>query len=216
LRSFNTENSGRGLVRIAVGISGASGAAIAVEVLRLLREVPVETHLVVSKWGAVTLQHECGVTPRSLHPLVDGVHSNSDLSSPLSSGSFKCDALLIVPCSVRTLGLIAAGTGDTLISRAADVALKERRRLVLGLREAPLSSIHLRNAKEVCDAGGIIYPLVPTFYARPASLEQLIRDIAARLLDLCGVETPALPRWSESVDLHPGDATTRPGEDTGI
>jgi len=202
-------------VRIAVGISGASGAAVAVEVLRLLREVSVETHLVVSKWGAVTLQHECGVTPRALYPLVEGVHSNGDLSSPLSSGSFRCDAALIVPCSVRTLGLVAAGTGDTLISRAADVALKERRRLVLGLREAPLSSIHLRNAKAVSDAGGIIYPLVPAFYARPISLEQLIRDIAARLLDLCGVETAAVPRWSESVDLHPGGDTTRPIEDSG-
>jgi len=201
-------------VRIAVGISGASGAAVAVEVLRLLREVSVETHLVVSKWGAVTLQHECGVTPRALHPLVESVHSNGDLSSPLSSGSFRCDASLIVPCSVRTLGLVAAGTGDTLISRAADVALKERRRLVLGLREAPLSSIHLRNAKEVSDAGGIIYPLVPTFYARPTSLEQLIRDIAGRLLDLCGVETTAVPRWSESVDLHPGGDTTRASEDS--
>jgi phenylacrylic acid decarboxylase len=138
---------------------------------------------------------------RSLHPLVHAVHSDHDLAAPISSGSFRCEATLIVPCSARTLGAIASGSGDTLISRAADVAIKERRRLVLALREAPLSSIHLRNALQVSDAGGIVYPLVPTFYANPVDVHQLTEQMAARLVDLCGFETDALPKWSESIGL---------------
>lgn len=189
--------------RIVVGISGASGTAVAVEALRMLQRAEVETHLVVSKWGAVTLQHECDMTVRDLAPLVTAVHSNADLAAPISSGSFRCDAMLVAPCSARSLGTIATGTGDSLISRAADVMLKERRRLVLGLREAPLSSIHLRNATTISDAGGVIYPLVPTFYARPESLEDVVRDMAARLVELCGVDTPEAPRWTETVDIDP-------------
>lgn len=189
--------------RIIVGISGASGAAVAVEAIRQLQRAEVETHLVISKWGAVTLQHECDMTPRDVAPLVTAVHSNADLAAPISSGSFRCDAMLVAPCSARTLGTIATGTGESLISRAADVMLKERRRLVLGLREAPLSSIHLRNALTVSDAGGMIYPLVPTFYARPESLDDVITAMAARLVELCGIDTPELPRWGETVDLDP-------------
>lgn len=191
------------MTRVIVGISGASGAAVAVETLRLLAAADVETHLVVSKWGAVTLQHECGMTARDLAGQVAQVHSNADMAAPISSGSFRVDGMIVAPCSARTLGSIATGTGDTLISRAADVVLKERRRLVVGLREAPLSTIHLRNAIAVSEAGGVIYPLVPTFYANPDSLDEMITGIAARLVDLAGVETAELPRWTESVDLRP-------------
>jgi 4-hydroxy-3-polyprenylbenzoate decarboxylase len=186
---------------IVVGISGASGSAVAVEALRLLKQSGAETHLVVSKWGGITLEHECGMKLRELYPLVEAVHSNLDLAAPIASGSFRCDATLIAPCSTRTLGSLATGSGDTLISRAADVAIKERRRLVLGLREAPLSSIHLRNALRVSDAGAVVYPLVPTFYAQPVSVQAVVRDMAARLIELCGIETDALPRWGETVDL---------------
>lgn len=188
-------------MRIVVGISGASGAAVAVEALRLLAATDVETHLVVSKWGGVTLEHECGMKPRELHPLVHAVHAAGDLAAPISSGSFRVDATLIVPCSARTLGAIATGAGDTLLCRAADVALKERRRLVLGLRESPLSSIHLRNAATVSDAGAIVAPLTPAFYARPSTMESAITAMAARLLDHCGIEVDALPRWGQDVDL---------------
>lgn len=190
--------------RIVVGISGASGALVAVEVLKLLNRTEAETHLVVSKWGAVTLEHECGLKARDLYPLVSAVHSDRDLAAPISSGSFRCDATVVVPCSARTLGAIASGSGDTLISRAADVAIKERRRLVLGLREAPLSSIHLRNALTLSDAGAVIYPLVPTFYAKPENISRLVSDVAARLVELCGIATDALPRWGETVDLTAG------------
>lgn len=159
----------------------------------------------VSKWGAVNLEHECGLKVRELHGLVSAVYGDGDMTAPISSGSFRCDAMLIAPCSARTLGAIASGSGDTLISRAADVALKERRRLVLALREAPLSSIHLQNALRVSDAGGIVYPLVPTFYAKPLGIEELVDQIAARLVDLCGIETSSLPIWGESVDLGQDD-----------
>lgn len=189
-------------MRVVVCISGASGSAVAVEALRLLKEQPgIETHLVISKWGGITLQHECGLKPRDLYPLVEAVHSNQDLAAPISSGSFRCAATLVAPCSARTLGAVATGSGETLISRAADVAIKERRRLVLGLREAPLSSIHLRNALQLSDAGAVIYPLVPTFYARPASVTDITRDVAARLLALCDIETDALPQWGENTGL---------------
>jgi len=188
--------------RIVVGISGASGAAVALDVLRQLQEAGTETHLVVSKWGGVTLEHECGVRARDLHALASAVYSNGDLAAPISSGSFRVDATLIVPCSARTLGAMASGAGDTLISRAGDVALKERRRLVLALRESPLSPIHLRNALTLVEAGGVIAPLMPAFYARPSTLETVVSDMAARLVELCGVEAPALPRWGETLDLH--------------
>lgn len=195
--------------RVVVGITGASGAAVALQVLQLLAQTTAEVHLVVSKWGSVNLEHECGVKVRALHALAHTVHSDHDLAAPISSGSFRCEATLIVPCSARTLGAIASGSGDTLISRAADVAIKERRRLVLALREAPLSSIHLRNALQVSDAGGIVYPLVPTFYANPVDVHQLTEQMAARLVDLCGFETAALPRWSESIGLEQQARTGR-------
>jgi 4-hydroxy-3-polyprenylbenzoate decarboxylase len=187
---------------VVVGVSGASGSAVAVETLRLLQQAGVETHLVVSKWGGITLEHECGLKPRELAGYAAAVHSNGDMAAPISSGSFRVDATIVVPCSARTLGTIATGSGDTLISRAADVALKERRKLVLGLREAPLSTIHLRNALTVAEAGAFVYPLVPTFYARPGTTHELVVGMAARLVELAGVDTPELPRWGETVDLH--------------
>lgn len=188
-------------MRMVIGISGASGAAVSVKVLQLLAQTDVEVHAIVSSWGKVNLKHECDLEPGDLRSIVHRLHNNRDLASPLASGSFGVDATLVVPCSARTLGTIATGTGDSLISRAADVALKERRRLVLGLRESPLSSIHLRNALAVSDAGGMIVPLSPAFYTQPSGMDKLFTTIAARLLDHCGIEVPELPRWGVSVDL---------------
>lgn len=196
-------------MRVVVGITGASGAAVAVEVLRLLQPLDHEVHAVISSWGRVNLQHECELTPRDLKPLVSHLHSNKDLASPLASGSFRVDATLIVPCSARTLGTVAAGTGDGLISRAADVALKERRRLVLGLRESPLSSIHLRNALTISEAGGMIVPLSPAFYTQPSGISEMFTTMAARLLDHCEIDVPELPRWGETVDLDTPRPTAR-------
>lgn len=189
-------------MRVLLGITGASGAGVAVAALKYLATTGVEVHLVVSRWGEVTLRHECNLRIRELADQVAATYSNADLAAPVASGSFRVDAMLISPCSVRTLGAIASGAGDTLIARAADVALKQRRTLVLGLREAPLSLIHLRNAEVVTQAGGIVYPLVPAFYAQPATVAELMNDIAGRLVELCGVEVD-LPRWGESLSLKP-------------
>lgn len=186
---------------VVVGISGASGAAVAVAALELLHEAGREVHLVVSKWGAITLEHECGIRPRDLHRWVSTVHNNADLTAPIASGTFPVEAMLVVPCSARTLATIAHGTGDTLLARTADVTLKERRRLVLGLREAPLSTIHLQSALTATQAGATVYPLVPSFYTKPTGLDALTRQIAARLVDACGIVTPALSRWGEDIDL---------------
>lgn len=190
--------------RILVGVTGASGAAVTLSVLDQLRRAGAEIHLVVSRWGEVTLRHECGLRTRDLADRVERIHANSDMAAPVASGSFPVDATLIVPCSARTLGAIATGTADTLIARAADVALKERRRLVLALREAPLSTIHLRNAAEASAAGAIIHPLTPAFYTLPQTLDEVVEHLAGRLVDLCGVPTD-MPRWGQSVSLRRDD-----------
>lgn len=189
-------------MRLLLGMTGASGAAVTVRALELLQSTDVEVHLIMSSWGKVNLKHECNLEPRALEELAHRVHNNRDLAAEPSSGSYRFDATLILPCSARTLGSVATGTGDTLISRAADVALKERRRLVLGLRESPLSSIHLRNALTVSDAGGMIVPLSPAFYTRPGRLEDMWTSMAARLLDHAGIEVPELERWGETLSLH--------------
>ncbi len=189
------------MARLVIGITGASGSSIAVKALQLAQEQQVETHLVVSSWGLVNLKHETGMTENDLKPLATHTHSNRDLASEIASGSYRVDATIIVPCSARTLGTIANGIGDTLISRSADVALKERRPLVLALRESPLSPIHLRNALHAAEAGAFVAPLSPAFYTRPESMDELFTIMAARLLDHAGIDSPALPRWGEDLSL---------------
>lgn len=189
-------------MRLLLGMTGASGATVTVRALQLLQNVDIKVHLIMSAWGKVNLKHECNLETRDLEKLAHRVHNNKDLAAEPSSGSFKFDATIILPCSARTLGTVATGTGDTLISRAADVALKERRRLVLGLRESPLSNIHLRNALTVSQAGGIIVPLSPAFYTRPNDIEAVWTSMAARLLDHAEVEVPELERWGETLSLH--------------
>jgi 4-hydroxy-3-polyprenylbenzoate decarboxylase len=182
--------------RIVVGISGASGALLAVRLLQALHALPdVETHLVISQAGSLTLQHEMQLTPADLLPLVHRQHPVGDLGAPLASGSFRCQAMVVVPCAMRTLAALAHGLGDTLLTRAADVMLKERRRLILVAREAPLNLAHLRNMTTLTEMGAIIYPPVPAFYQHPRTMEDMARHTVARLLDLLDLPQTLSPQW---------------------
>ena len=180
--------------RLIVAVTGATGAIYAIRALEALRDAGVETHLVVSKWGAATLSHETGFSVERLGELASVVHALGDLTASIASGSFETDGMLIAPCSMRTLGAIANGVGDNLIHRAADVIIKERRRLVLAAVEAPLSAIHLENMLKLSRLGVSIVPPVPAFYTKPAALEDVVRYSVARMLDQLGVSTD-VPRW---------------------
>jgi 4-hydroxy-3-polyprenylbenzoate decarboxylase len=194
--------------RLIVGISGASGIAYGVRVLELLRETDVETHLVLSKAGALTRGYELPQGARDLAALADVVYPVGDVGSAIASGSFRTMGMVIAPCSVKTLAEIATGVTSNLLSRAADVVLKERRRLVLCVRESPLNLIHLRNMATVTEAGGIIAPPVPAFYAKPQTLADVVTHTACRLLDLFDIDVGRLPRWGEALDTRvPGEGT---------
>ena len=180
--------------RLIVGITGASGSIYAVRLLEMLRDTDVETHLVISRWGARTLVHETNYTPEQVQRLASVVHPLTDQGAAISSGSFVTMGMVIVPCSVRTLAAIAHGLGDHLVHRAADVVLKERRRLVLAVREAPLSEIHLENMLKLARMGVIIAPPVPAFYSRPDTIDEIVNYTAARLLDQFGIHID-MARW---------------------
>lgn len=180
---------------IIIGISGASGAIYGVRLLQVLKTLPIETHLVVSKSAQVTLACETDISLNDVHAMADVVHSVSDLSASISSGSFKTAGMVIAPCSMRTLGEIASGVTTTLLTRAADVVLKERRRLVLMVRETPLHSVHLRNMATLSDMGAVIAPPVPAFYNRPQTLENMIDHSVGRVLDLFEIEHGLVTRW---------------------
>ncbi|KAL3421942.1 3-octaprenyl-4-hydroxybenzoate carboxy-lyase UbiX [Phlyctema vagabunda] len=182
--------------RIVVGMTGATGALLGIKLLVALRRLNVETHLVLSKWAEATIRYETEYTPANVRALADHVHSNYDQAAPISSGSFHADGMIIIPCSMKTLAAIHAGYCDDLVSRAADVMLKERRRLVLAVRETPLSEIHLRNMLEVTRAGAIICPAMPAFYTKPGSIEDLVDQMVGRMLDLFGLETGDFQRWN--------------------
>ena len=187
--------------RVIVGISGASGALLAVRLLQALQRQPrIETHLVVSAAGKLTLQHEMGLTPAALRPLVHQWHPVGDIGAPIASGSFKSHAMLVVPCAMRTLAALAHGLGDNLLTRAADVMLKEKRPLILVPRETPLSLIHLRNMTQLAEAGATLLPANPGFYHRPDSVAQVVDFIVARVLDQLGVEHALLPRWGAGAE----------------
>lgn len=181
--------------RIIVALTGATGTIFGVRVLQLLRDKGVETHLVMSKWAARTLLHETTYTAEQVQALATQVHAITDQGAPISSGSFVTDGMIIVPCSVRTLAAVAHGLADNLIHRAADVVLKERRRLVLAVREAPLSDIHLENMLKLSRMGAVISPPMPSFYTRPATLDEMVDYSAARLLDQLGLHLSRVPRW---------------------
>jgi 4-hydroxy-3-polyprenylbenzoate decarboxylase len=181
--------------RLVVGISGASGAVYGVRLLELLRASGVETHLVMSNAASVTLAHEIGKPLSDVRALADRSYGQKDLSAPIASGSFRTSGMIIAPCSVRTMSGIATGGADGLLARAADVMLKERRRLVLLLRETPLHLGHLRAMTAITEMGAIIAPPVPAFYAKPKSLEQMIDYTLGRVLDLFDIDIDLTGRW---------------------
>jgi 4-hydroxy-3-polyprenylbenzoate decarboxylase len=181
--------------RIVVGISGASGAIYGVRMLELLRAANIESHLVMSRSAQVTLAQETDLRIADVQALADVFYPNADIGAAISSGSFRVDGMVVAPCSIKTLSEIATGCTGSLLSRAADVMLKERRRLVLMVRETPLHAGHLRSLAAVTDAGAIVYPPVPAFYARPASLREMIDHTVGRVLDMFDVDTETVYRW---------------------
>ncbi|HVW36882.1 MAG TPA: UbiX family flavin prenyltransferase [Pirellulales bacterium] len=183
--------------RLVVGITGATGIVYAVRSLEVLRALGVETHLVVSRAAELTRAYETDLSKEDLAALADHVYNVSDVGAPISSGSFLTLGMLIAPASMRTVGEISTGVTSSLLTRAADVMLKERRRLVLMVREAPLNLIHLRNMATITEAGGVIFPPVPSFYSRPTTLEQIIDQSVGRALDQFGIHTDMFPRWGE-------------------
>lgn len=183
--------------RIIVGISGATGIIYAVRALEVLRQAGVQTHLVVSRAAQLTRAYETDLSKDELAALADVVYNVSDVGAAISSGSFKTMGMLIAPASMRSVAEIATGVTSTLLTRAADVVLKERRRLVLMVRESPLNLIHLRNMVTITEAGGTIFPPVPAFYSRPSTLEQIIDQSVGRALDQFGISTDVFPRWDE-------------------
>lgn len=181
--------------RVVVAITGASGAEYGVRALDLLDELDVETHLIITKAGVATLHHETGLSAADVKKRASVVHSTHDLGAAISSGSFRVTGMLVAPCSVRTLSGIANSYDEDLVVRAADVTLKERRRLVLLLRETPLHLNHLRLMTQATEAGAIIMPPVPAFYTRPGSVADIIDDTVRRSLDLLGLDVPNARRW---------------------
>jgi flavin prenyltransferase len=181
--------------RLVVGISGASAVIYGVRMLELLRKTDIETHLVMSRSAEMTLAYETDFSPKEVRALASVTHPIADIGAAISSGSFATIGMVIVPCSIRTMSEIATGVTSTLLTRAADVALKERRRLVLALRETPLHSGHLRNMATLSDMGAIVAPIVPAFYNRPKTVDDIINHTVGRLLDLFGIETGIVRRW---------------------
>ncbi|TKC90862.1 UbiX family flavin prenyltransferase [Trinickia terrae] len=182
--------------RLIVAITGATGAIYGVRLLETLRRTGgVETHLLISGAGWLNIQHELKLTKDDVHPLADVVHSVRDVGASIASGSFATEGMIVAPCSMKTLASIAHGLSDNLITRAADVTLKERRRLVLMVRETPLNLAHLRNMTAVTEMGGVIFPPLPAFYNAPASIDEMVDHTVARVLDLFALGTPHAPVW---------------------
>lgn len=182
--------------RIAIAISGASGAIYGVRALQLLHAAPtVETHLIVTTAGRATLAAETPYTLREVLSLADVVHRDHQLSAPIASGSYRLDGMLVAPCSIKTLSGIATSYDDTLVVRAADVVLKERRTLVLLVRETPLHAGHLRLMSQVTENGAIVFPPVPAFYAKPETVDDVVDQTVGRALDLFGIDVGTVRRW---------------------
>lgn len=183
--------------RLIVGISGASGIAYGVCALRILQSLSIETHLVMTRSATVALGHELALKLREVHELASVVHRNDDVGASIASGSYPTLGMLIAPCSIRSLSEIAYGVTSSLITRAADVVLKERRRLILMVRETPLHLGHLRAMTHAAEAGAIIMPPVPALYARPASIDELVTHTVGRALDVLGIDNTAAARWGD-------------------
>lgn len=185
--------------RLVVGVTGATGLVYAIRALDVLRSIDVETHLVVSRAAHLVRGYETDLGKVDLESLADHVHNAADIGAPLSSGSFLTMGMLIVPTSMRTVGEIASGVSSSLVSRAADVTLKERRPLVLMIRESPLNLIHLRNLTTITEAGGTVFPVVPAFHTGPTTIADLVDHTVGRALDQFGLHTDIFPRWDDQL-----------------
>ncbi len=181
--------------RLIIGITGASGVVVGIRLLELLKATDVETHLVISRAAEMALAYETDLQPKDVRALASVNHATGALGASISSGSFPTMGMVIAPCSIRTMSEIATGVTTTLLSRAADVVLKERRRLVLAIRETPLHLGHLRTMTALAEMGAVIAPMAPAFYPRPQSVDDIVNHTAGRLLDLFGIETGAVRRW---------------------
>ena len=183
------------MARLIVGLTGATGAILGVRLLEVLKDCDVESHLVISNWARRTIEHETPYTLKQVCALATVYHTSTNMAAEISSGSFITDGMVVIPCSMRTLGSIAHGYGENLVHRAADVVLKERRRLVLVARESPLSEIHLENMLKLARMGVTIIPPMPAFYNHPKSINDIVDHIVARVLDQFGISTPFAKRW---------------------
>jgi 4-hydroxy-3-polyprenylbenzoate decarboxylase len=183
--------------RLIVGITGASGIMYGIRALEKLREAGVETHLVMSRSAQVTLAYETGMKVADVNALAHTTYTQADIGAAISSGSFRTMGMIVAPCSMRTLGEIAGCVSSSLLTRAADVVLKERRRLVLMVRETPLHLGHLRAMVAVTEMGAVVYPPVPAFYAKPQTLDEMVTQTVGRALDLFDIETQPVHRWRE-------------------
>ena len=186
--------------RLILGISGASGVIYGIRTLQILQETPIETHLVISKSAEITIAYETDWKAAEVKELADVVYPAADIGAAISSGSFKTMGMVIAPCSVRSMGEIASGVTSSLLSRAADVVLKERRRLVLMLRETPFHAGHIRQMQTVTEMGAIVAPPVPAFYARPKSIEEMVDQTIGRTLDLFDIDIGVTKRWGENIE----------------
>ena len=183
--------------RLIIGISGASGVIYGIRALELLRDTDVETHLVMSKSAEMTMGYEVDMKPSAVRELADVAHAVGDVGASISSGSCKTTGMLVLPCSIRTMSEISTGVTSSLLSRAADVVLKERRRLVLAVRETPLHTGHLRTMTELSEMGAVVAPIVPAFYARPTTIDDIIDHTVGRLLDLFDLNVGVVDRWKD-------------------
>ncbi len=193
--------------RLIIGISGASGVVYGIRLLESLKPMPIETHLVMSKSAEITLAYETDLKVSQVQALADVTHPVADIGASISSGSFKTLGMVIAPCSIRSMSEIASGVTSSLLTRAADVALKERRRLVLMLRETPLHTGHLRNLVALSEMGAVVAPPVPAFYSNPQSVDDIVEHSVGRVLDLFGIDSGKLKRWGE--DSPDGTASIR-------
>lgn len=182
-------------MRLIVGITGATGSVYGIRLLQALRQTEVESHVIVSKWGLQTLLYETGYSLEQVRDLADVWHPAGDQGATVSSGSFVTEGMVVAPCSMRTLAAIAHGTGDHLVHRAADVILKERRKLALVVRESPFSEVHLENMLKLARMGVTILPPVPAFYNHPQTIEELVDHTVMRILDQFGIHVDLMPRW---------------------
>jgi len=188
--------------RLIVGITGASGAVYGVAALKALRAAGIETHLVISKSGQITAAHELEMNISEVMAQADVVYKAGDIAAAISSGSFRTMGMLVAPCSIRTLSEIATGVTSSLLTRAADVVLKERRKLVLMVRETPYHLGHQRSMTQVTEMGAIVMPPVPAFYTRPMTVDEIVRHSVGRALDLLGVENNMVGRWGEEIGIR--------------